>query len=286
MLDATFISRDVLLLIQREVDDVHLAAFSLIKNQTTHIFNLPFSHPDLTATYIRHPAYNSTKGFPAHNLNWIGPDSSVDILPIRMNCGASASSLFVLSVLHILGRIRSNLDQAITIFEWDEWGPTTTRWLPVNQLINGGPRCVFGSRMIAFTHINLFNKMPFSTYMRKAHLVLLDFNQRLIRREKDDRRTQIITEDDTRRVVEIHDASEVCASYTGNVNVTTALPFRAVIDKRACSFYSLYIDSTTILAGKVSYSHFSLWSEPECNLTAFILRELVISPARRRIIDC
>jgi hypothetical protein len=99
--------------------------------------------------------------------------------------------------------------------------------------------------MLAFTHLDLY--IGSGNGMTTDHLVLFDFNPRLIRRESDNGGSRIVIEDESRRVVEVADASPYNASPFGSIPAFTSLPFRAVLDKRVCEYDSAHLDVTVIV---------------------------------------
>jgi hypothetical protein len=109
------------------------------------------------------------------------PDPEVDIVTARFRLRHNTRNVYCVISTHrfrqmincLLGKY-SNRDT----FNWEEWGPSVTRWLPYAQIEPTGARSIFGCRMLARgTPISLDSR-SFST----VNLILLDFNPRPIQR--------------------------------------------------------------------------------------------------------
>jgi hypothetical protein len=243
VVDVSFLSSEFLLMIEEDPDVYHFSVFSFEKNQITHYLELPSSQPIETAYFITHPSYDSSGSSPARHLNWIGPDPSVDIIVASLDFDSYDRWFLVLSIAKILKTL-DKLEGVPIVVAWDEWGTHATRWLPGSELQEGSLRSVFGSRLLAFTHVDLYKGLDIG--VPPDHLVLFDFNPRLIGREANSGNSPIVIEDESRRVVEVIDPSPIASPFE-YIPALAGLPFRAVIDKRPCTYDSAYWDGTVIV---------------------------------------
>lgn len=119
------------------------------------------------------------------------------------------------------------------IFEWEEWGPSVTRWLPLDIHGEYGSRTTLGSKMLAI-HMDEADDGEIL-----LHNMILDFNPWPIRRvEEWDR-----VEDEYMTYVETGE-TEWCRE---DLNVISSLPFRAWVSTKRCDYYNLFLDGNTII---------------------------------------
>jgi hypothetical protein len=241
--DIAFLSSEFLLMIEEDPAVPKFRVFSFTRNKIIHYLELP-SLQFFDGYFITHPSYDSSGNSPAQHLNWIGPDPSVDIIVASLYYEQSDRWFLVLSIAKILKAL-DKLEGDPTIVPWDKWATHATRWLPASELQDRSVRSAFGSRMLAFTHLDLFKGSGSGIPM--DHLVLFDFNPRLIRRESDNRNTLIVIEDESRRIVEVTDTSSYNPSPFGDIPTLASLPFRAVVDKRPCIYDNAHLDGTVIV---------------------------------------
>jgi hypothetical protein len=182
MSDITFLSRDeVLILFNGEEDyGTALAVYSLSLQQIICICQLPCTLP-FRAIFLKRPESRFGDKCPSSTAKILVPDPWVNILGInfKLEEGPSSPWVCVILSLHKFQNMCNSLLEKYPgrdRFDWEEWGPTVTRWFPSQQIGSTGSRCIFGSRMVVWGSAGLPDPRPSSC-------ILLDFNPRPILRD-------------------------------------------------------------------------------------------------------
>jgi len=134
----------------------------------------------------------------------------------------------------------SQSDDVVPVFEWEQWGPSVTRWLPHYIYGAVGGRSTFGSRMLA---IFVKTVRQGNAFVNSSHVMMLDFNPRPIFRG-----AQEDTTDDYH--LQVFSRGEVWAWE--DVSMGVALPCRAWVSQRPCTYWGLFLDANTIAGRQVS----------------------------------
>jgi hypothetical protein len=178
------------------------------------------------------------------------PDSELNILPVIFQLEQfTQRRCCVISLQRFLRAYRSLLEisQGRQVFEWDEWGPNITRWLPLSALQVTGDRSTFGFMMLA--RGSGFRLHPHS-YV-DVTLFMLDFNPRPIRRGA----TTNIGEESHQIVFK--EESQWEHPQTGKL-IKSSLPYRVFVGSWLPRYLGLRFDGSTLVARKVRLSLRSL----------------------------
>ncbi|PVG03804.1 hypothetical protein CPB86DRAFT_748272 [Serendipita vermifera] len=181
--DIAFLSRDeALLLFNGEGDHgISIAIYSFQLQQVVCECRFPFSGTSSLALFLTRPDSRFGDDCPSTIAKSLLPDAEVNILSMTIQLENHGRPAFcVLSVQLFRKMCNSLLDKIPDrkLFEWDEWGPTVTRWLPYQRIHPTGNRNIFGSRIIAWgppVHLH-------EDSHEELCLILLDFNPRPIKR--------------------------------------------------------------------------------------------------------
>jgi hypothetical protein len=122
---------------------------------------------------------------------------------------------------------------AVPVFEWEEWGPSVSRWLPLDIHGEYGSRTTLGSKMLA---IKMEETEDGDIVL---HNMILDFNPWPIRRVRDWDR-----EEDEYAIFLENGEEEWCRD---DLAVMSSLPFRMWISSRRCDYLNFFLDGNTIV---------------------------------------
>ncbi|CAG8698665.1 6760_t:CDS:2, partial [Acaulospora colombiana] len=146
-----------------------------------------------------------------------------------------------------------------TSFQWEEWGPTVTRWIPSAIKATGGDN-VYGCRMIAWGDPSVLHPQCWWS----PSLILLDFNPRPIRRGATTR-----IQGESQEIV-IDQETIITEAHTG-VLIKSSLPYRAFTTSWFVNAATYRFDGTTIvergynsifMTVPIVSTHNSLWNPP------------------------
>jgi hypothetical protein len=125
--------------------------------------------------------------------------------------------------LHAFQRIYFSLSENQPdrdVFEWDEWGPSATRWLPSSKVEPAGIRSICGPRMLVRGRPSALAEGASNNYS----LMILDFNPRPIRRGATSKC------EDTYEVLVVDHETE-WQDGNSDLKITSRLPFRAFVSQ-------------------------------------------------------
>ncbi|PVG03790.1 hypothetical protein CPB86DRAFT_778901 [Serendipita vermifera] len=256
--DIAFLSRDeVLLLFNGEEDyGTALAVYSLKRQQIICKCRFPYQLP-FRVLFLKRP--ESLFGDNCHSsaAKLLTPDPLVNILGINFKLEEGPASLWscvVLSLDRFQNMYKSLLESCTgrDSFDWEEWGPTVTRWLPKQYSNPTGNRSIFGSRMIAWGPPNSLDAQSDSS----SCLVLLDFNPRPIQRD--------ITFESgrTSHGIVIHEETTWEDEQVG-LKVKSSLPYRVFTAPHFPSGFDFRFDGSTIIGKWYGSYHFYSFLPPQ-----------------------
>ncbi|CAG8754713.1 1750_t:CDS:2, partial [Acaulospora colombiana] len=184
-LDAAFLTKDKLLLMfngEEEVPKFTFAIYSIERQDVLGRFRLPIKEANSGEFFTRPPSTYGDKCLSTQVKRFL-TDESLDILPVELylNDMPPNPCFFVLSVtklLRAMERLRESNPDRLT-FEWDEWGPDITRFLPFQRMSPPSSRPTFGSRMAVF-----YTHESEEPLLSNRKIAILDFNPRPIKRRK------------------------------------------------------------------------------------------------------
>ncbi|KIM26195.1 hypothetical protein M408DRAFT_197287 [Serendipita vermifera MAFF 305830] len=250
-LDTTFLTKDLLILaipVATEQSTTLLEIRSLKSDNASYRCELPISWTDCGVRFLNHPSSNQGANCPTRYAKLFIPDPSLDILSIVLKDSESRySRTVVLSINLFLRKCRrlttlyEHTEEHVTpTFEWDQWGPDVTRWLPDNFLGEFGSRTVYGARMVAV----LFEGRG---GLSKYYNILLDFNPRAIRR-----RLPEGNGDGYNLRVETGEAEDKVYGRA----IKSRLPYRAWLSTVEEQYWNLSLEANTIIARTEDMFHF------------------------------
>ena len=251
----TFLTKDLVLLAQNspEYDGyVIFEVWSLDAKAVLGRCKLPLPADKYLPWFISHPASNHSGQSPTKHARLFVPDPRIEILGIIFRStpaelGMEIQTVTVALSIHLFTQKFASLTKKaieenvkdIPVFEWNDWGPPVTRWLPSTIRGNIGIRTAFGARMLAI----FIEPLPEGDAgIPMVYTTLLDFNPRPIARGSVD--------DDTNDYsLRVYDEEDEWAA--GNISVTSGLPYRAWFSNRRCSYSSFFLDGNTIIGSWV-----------------------------------
>jgi hypothetical protein len=243
--DAAFIAKNFILILINGPDNVgdplgkpRFEIFSITAKAVMYRCNLPFERPTDGIAFINnqnfafiHNRYLSQpKEFiPEFDLNilaMIVASPLQEMEPIQLN-----TVVVVVMVKKLLDICQSSgLYSSGEALEWDDWGPSATRWLP-DEISDAGDLCVFGSRMIVWEKREQWRE-----------LAMLDFNPRNVGRDS---------------LCELDEAVSVIRGPTTStyhtstkLEVTSALPYRKIVSGRF-PYYNVDLDGMNLICREV-----------------------------------
>jgi hypothetical protein len=247
MADIAFLSKEeVLLLFNDEEENVtSIAVYSLLQQQAFGKCHFPFPDRAFQAEFLTRPESLFGEHCPSTTRS-IVPDPELNIITVSIRIEELRPALFcVISVQRFLQVYNSLLgrSQDRDKFEWAEWGPEITRWLPYASLEPTGSRNSFGSLMLAWGSAYLLDSETYTG----PNIVLLDFNPWPIKRgattKLEEQCHQIVIQEETQW---IH-------PRTGTV-LKSRLPYRAFVRPWLPPCYGFRFDGSTVVGRRVCLS--------------------------------
>ncbi|KAG8831127.1 hypothetical protein FRC18_007092 [Serendipita sp. 400] len=251
--DLAFASKDTVILMYNEEGGIRpaLGLYSLAESRLLCRCVLPFLTRVMIALFLTNAASKFGENCPATHAKRFIADPGVRILGMIFHRTSFDGSiierdLVVLSVQPFLRICARHSSQHLgeTTIEWDDWGPTVTRWLPSTNFNYIGFRSTFGSRMLVvmtdLEHSGVANSLG-----------MLDFNPRPILKGYKDKVSQhwvtkVLTE-----------PSEYRLGQSEKV-IENRLPVRVTALRGTIPFRGLFMDGTTIVGSMLdSYRIFS-----------------------------
>jgi hypothetical protein len=252
--DLAFLTKGLVVLAKpSELDgrDICLEVRSLGDREVQYICKMPRLAYRFHTRFLKRPASNQGANCPTQFSKMFLSDPVLNILAMVFYYRDAPSPTFtVVLAIHpflrkcqqladepdILAGILPSMEEC-PVFEWGDWGPSVTRWLPTDVHAEYGSRMLYGSKMLAiyFKHID-GNTRVFTA--------ILDFNPRAIRRSLRDTEGQGFP-------VTIVDKESEWVAYSTTA-VSSALPYRMFVSDQVQRYLNLFMDSNTIVGRLVS----------------------------------
>ena len=234
------------------VEDAEMAleVWSLIESRPLWRCKLSLSAGEFSIRFLKRPATNHGRNCPTRYAKLFVPDPTVSILAMVFGTIASGELnhfTVVLSIQPFLRICRSMVESireeyghrdTVPVLEWEQWGPSVTRWLPLEIHGNYGSRMVYGARMLA---VLMRPREPDG--MLACYNMLLDFNPRPLRRGT------LTQSEDGVSFITVDYAAAWNAYGRG---LESALSYRAWISNLDFRYWNLDLEANTILARMVS----------------------------------
>jgi hypothetical protein len=246
MSDISFLSRDEALLLfnGEEGRNVSIGVYSFSLQRIVCECRFPFLQPVLQAAFLTRPESRFGEKCPSSIAKCLLPDPEVNVLAMIFYTGTDGGpACCVLSLQKFYHMYNFLLEQypGRNTFDWEEWGPSVTRWLPYQNIYFFRNRSTFGSRVLAWGHPSSLHESSRDT----ISLILLDFNPRPIKRgattDVEGESHQIIITDESSWYFE-----------RDQIQITSSLPYRAFTSPWILRYAYLRFDGSTILATGVS----------------------------------
>lgn len=252
-----FLTKDLVVLSHARPDGDGLVEFdvwSLKAGRLLYRCKLPLLAAEYLPRFLTHPASNHSGRSPTKHAKIFIPDPAVEILGIIFKSipaepAIPSESVTVALSIHLFvqkcqelatDHITEDLKyDAAPVFDWEQWGPPTTRWLPNSVHGEVGGRSTFGSRMLAA----LVAPVEGGNGAHRIHTMMLDFNPRPIARGTQ----EADTDDYIVRFLDRESTLEV-----GGISIVSALPCRMWISSLWYGYLSLFLDGNTIVGRLVS----------------------------------
>jgi hypothetical protein len=241
--DLTFLS-DEAALVLFDGSAVAFGICSLITGQITHRFELPLPHGDpYRARILTHPGYGTASV--ATQARLVQPDPALDIIVADFVVDPSPDGflLIIISAGLFLRKFESLKQNkpGVLVYQWQDWGPDVTRWLPSAQFSNSGCRSTFSSKILLRSNPS---NSEVEDWGPPGNIILLDFNPRPILRGAQNEDTEHC------RVVVFRNKSAWYSQYH-QTSVESSLPFRAFIGKKAVEYEDIHLEGSTMVCRKV-----------------------------------
>lgn len=181
------------------------------------------------------------------------PECRIAVIAIELSDGVDSTLNIVLSLSHIRRRIRSTMgSDVIETFEWDSWGPESTRVLP-SYFGEIGPFSISGGKIVIST-IEDGTKHPLEGGGFEEYLGILDFNYCGLVSSSDSRAQEaegvILRDTEGLRVIEMpYSSTWEDEGATGPV--VSKLPYRLLICKRYGDFTGVSFDGYRIVGSRI-----------------------------------
>ncbi|CAG8672723.1 4688_t:CDS:2, partial [Acaulospora colombiana] len=252
--DLAFLSRDEVLLLfngEDEEDKVTLGVYSVPLKRIVCRCRFPFAYLPYIAFFLTRPESRFGEKCPSSMAKMVMPDPIVNILGISFHLkpGDRSYCCVVLSVDAFTRTYQSLLEKYPDreVFDWEEWGPSTTRWLPYYDINHAGNPNIFGSRMLTWGRANAIDPRSYDD----LNLLLLDFNPRPIRKGA-------VTTIEERYHVLVVDQETLWVDPHGQFTVTSSLPYRAFVTSWLPRHSYFRFDGSTIMGrGYKEYGFYS-----------------------------
>ncbi|PVG03803.1 hypothetical protein CPB86DRAFT_306959 [Serendipita vermifera] len=253
--DLAFLSKEEALLLFNGQGD-HRTSISVYSFSLQRIIcecQLPFPYIPYRAVFLTRPESRLGEKRPTFIAKSLLPDPDLNIIGMnfQVNPQDNDSYVVVMSLQGFSQIYKALLDKYPHrhTFEWEEWGPTVTRWLPYGRIMSTGYRNIFGSRFLVegypdSLHHDSYNHLT---------LLLLDFNPRPIRRGVT---TSVSGGSQAHRIV-IEEETTTQLACCDKV-IKSSLPFRAFTTPWRPSCFNFQFDGSTII-GK-TYSQYEFYS--------------------------
>ncbi|PVG03807.1 hypothetical protein CPB86DRAFT_307100 [Serendipita vermifera] len=245
--DLAFLSREEMLLLVEEDNDISktvaLVVHSLTRGEKLYTCKLPVEIFNKT---IYGAGFSTKPESQLADYRHMSPSTMFKTDPaLTMICVSfrlAGNPEFVCIVLAV-GPFRKICNGLLTThpnrdqFDWEEWGPSVTSWIPCPPINVPGYRCTSGPRILMSGELSIF----FKDFNDPLGLILMDFNPRPIRRCISSQQN----EDST--VVEFAEGLE-WKHPDSDYTIKSTLPFRAFGGKSLPVDYSnFHFEGNTII---------------------------------------
>ncbi|KAG8809934.1 hypothetical protein FRC17_003169 [Serendipita sp. 399] len=237
--------------------NLKLVVYSITERSITHRINLPLSTISSPILYT-YPRQSISQIPLAQTAGTFAPDPSLDIFTLEFwpNDGLNAPCIVVFSTLGLLkacdAATLQGEDNYPMVVDWDTWGPRASRWFPPHTLRPPSERAVHGARMVIYTRSDAFDVSDDTTNWGVHDPatyntpVILDFNPRPILRGATDCdhrwcRNTVVRDP---WAWKIKDGDH-------EVTISSALPFRAFVNKEEWHHSDLQLHSTALISFKL-----------------------------------
>jgi hypothetical protein len=246
MSDMSFLSRDEALLLfnGEEGRNVSIGVYSFPLQRMVCECRFPFLQPISRVTFLTRPESRFGEKCPSSIAKCLLPDPEVNVLAMTFYTSMSVRPVCcVLSLqrFHHMYNALLKIHPDRDTFEWEEWGPTVTRWLPYHYINLFMGRSTFGSRVLAWGQPSSLNESS----RNNATLILLDFNPRPIKRG-----ATTDVEGESHQIVITDESSWYYKR--DKIKIKSSLPYRAFTSSWFLPYSFLRFDGSTILATAVS----------------------------------
>lgn len=221
-----------------------LEIWSLFESSHRATLNLPSITHEYRAQIYDHGPYVSDDSNP-HLALYVPDPTAERIIVLSLNGDDPTATILVISVLEIL-KLMVSPPHLTAELSWSAWGPRSTRWFNDRK---SGNLYVYKSMLFFSSHS--IKDMSFGTgtilseYDREDHTVILDFNQRSIKRERNDSKhvdtgdrdrsdpsatlDHFPTEMPTTTMTHLIDEEWAIRPFSCREDVKSCLPFRIII---------------------------------------------------------
>ncbi|PVG03798.1 hypothetical protein CPB86DRAFT_722661 [Serendipita vermifera] len=248
--DFKFLSRDEALLLGsgKEGYGTSVAVYSFSLQRVVCTCRFPFSKAPFHAQYMTRPSSQIQNNRPVPLEQSLIPDPELNIVVVSFRFYQSNTMFCVLSA-HRFRQITNSLLKEHSgrhTFNWEEWGPTVTRWFSYD-IEPAGRDSVFGRRMIAWGYPSFLHPQCGTA----LSLVLLDFNPRPIRRGATTRFNGNSSE-------VVIDQETVMKSTRNGISIKSSLPYRAFIVPWIAGTSNFKFDGSAIIRrNQTAYQFYS-----------------------------
>ncbi|CAG8766716.1 3181_t:CDS:1, partial [Acaulospora colombiana] len=242
-----FLSREEMLLLVEEDKDVSrtvaLVIYSLTRGEKLCSCKLPveiFNKPIYGAGFSTKPESRLTDRRHMSPSTMFKTDPALAMICVSFRLAGNPEFICIVLAVGPFRRICNDLlkthpnrDQ----FDWDEWGPSVTSWIPCPAINVPGYRCTSGPRILMSGELSVF----FKECNDPLGLILMDFNPRPIKRHNSSQQTK------DSDVVEFAEGLE-WTHRDIDFTIKTTLPFRAFGGKSLpCDYSNFHFEGNTII---------------------------------------
>lgn len=246
-------------------EDTRLDVWSLTESRFLWHCELPLPANNFSIRFLRRSSTNKGPNCPTRYAQLFVPDPIASILAIVFGTITTVDMEHFTVILSIHSFLKmcyglcaatkgENINsETVPVFSWEQWGPSVTRWLPLEIRGEYGSHMVYGSRMLA-TFFQRRDAEGEDAYYN----MLMDFNPRPIRRKTLEQCGDHVL------ISTIDYASRWGAHGKG---LMSNLPYRAWVSTSAYRYWNLDLEANAILGRLVKHPHVILYSF--CLLTMY-----------------
>ncbi|KAG8809882.1 hypothetical protein FRC17_003189 [Serendipita sp. 399] len=268
--DVAFLPHHQALLFLNEPEPCSLGIYDLRTSKITNILVLPFQRPVAMACFVTCPPYRPDPTSDDPLLRMV-PDPRLDVIGMQFTTLSIRRRNYVVvlsqhKLMQSASKHREDFPNE-TLLAWEHWGPESTRWFSPRNIRSAGYRAIWGSRILVRGSLERIHPEEPMMY---SSLIVLDFNQRFLRRRRHRQTTRADTpfadienEADERMIVESEWNWEGQMDETLR-DIKSSLPFQATICRgpsplhKVRDYHVLYLEQNTIVGSL--YDHYDVWS--------------------------